>query len=167
MEGLNNMVKIDKHNGWIKGFQVAMNGHNRQEITHFPYADETLIFCDAEVRIILVLFEGISRLHINWKKSPLLQINEVTNMEALTMILGKKWGHFLHLYWQAIGAKSKSIAIWNNVQEKYKKKLSRWKCQYLSLGGRLTLKNSILDSLPTYMISLSPSLWESPKDLTT
>lgn len=31
---------------------------------------------------------------------------------------------------------------------------SRWKCPYLSLRGRLTLINVVLDSLPTYMMSL-------------
>ncbi|WMV32996.1 hypothetical protein MTR67_026381 [Solanum verrucosum] len=35
-------------------------------------------------------------------------------------------------------------------------KLARWKSQYLSLGGRLTLINSVLDALPTYMMSLFP-----------
>ena len=55
-----------------------------------------------------------------------------------------------------LGANSKSNEIWNNVVEKCEKKLARWKRQYLSLGGRLTLINSVLDSLPTYMMSLFP-----------
>ena len=37
------------------------------------------------------------------------------------------------------------------------KKLSRWKAQYLSLGGRVILINSVLDSLPTYIMSLFPT----------
>ncbi|XP_075095148.1 uncharacterized protein LOC142173454 [Nicotiana tabacum] len=71
MEGQNNMVKTAKSNGWIKGFEVARNGNNSLEITYLQYADDTLIFCDAEkeqlrfLRVILVLFEGISRLHVN------------------------------------------------------------------------------------------------------
>lgn len=44
-----------------------------------------------------------------------------------------------------------------NVIEKCEKKLSRWKCQYLSFAGRLTLIKSVLDnSMLTYMMSPFP-----------
>lgn len=55
-----------------------------------------------------------------------------------------------------LGDKSKSKGIWNNVLEKYEKKLVNWKSKYLSLGGRVTLTNSVLDALPTYMMSIFP-----------
>ncbi|WMV60154.1 hypothetical protein MTR67_053539 [Solanum verrucosum] len=69
-----------------------------------------------------------------------------------------------------LGAKSKSIDIWNSVIEKCEKKLAKWKSQYLSKGGRLTLINSVLDALPTYMMSLFPIppgrnfLWQGNKE---
>lgn len=40
--------------------------------------------------------------------------------------------------------------------KKGEKKLSRWKAQYLSLVGRVTLINSVLDARPTYMMSIFP-----------
>lgn len=40
--------------------------------------------------------------------------------------------------------------------EKCEKKLVSWEGQFLSLWGRLTLVNSVLDALPTYMISIFP-----------
>lgn len=56
-----------------------------------------------------------------------------------------------------LGSKHKAVEIWDNIVEKNRgKKLARWKAQYLSLGGRLILINSVLDSLITYVIS--PSL---------
>nr|XP_009804761.1 PREDICTED: uncharacterized protein LOC104249929 [Nicotiana sylvestris] len=135
MEGLNNMVKTARSQGWIKGFE------------------EQLRF----LRIILVLFEGISGLHINWRKSHLFPINKVPEMEHLALILGGEVGSLPAIYLgMPLGAKSKSKLIWNSVIEKCEKKLARWKSQYLSLGGRLTLINSDLDSLPTYMMSLFP-----------
>ncbi|KAG5616309.1 hypothetical protein H5410_016133 [Solanum commersonii] len=36
------------------------------------------------------------------------------------------------------------------------KRLATWKMQYLSMGGRLTLINSVLDSIPTCCMSLFP-----------
>lgn len=64
---------------------MARNGGENLEITHLQYADDTLIMCEAKeeqlkiLRVILVLFEGISGLHINWRKSFLYPINEVQN----------------------------------------------------------------------------------------
>ncbi|WMV42466.1 hypothetical protein MTR67_035851 [Solanum verrucosum] len=65
-----------------------------------------------------------------------------------------------------MGDQNRSIDIWNGVVEKCEKRLVNWKSQYLSLGGRLSLINSVLDSMPTYMMSLFPIpdgrnfLWE-------
>lgn len=62
MEGLNNMVKIANINGLLRGFNVARDGREQLEVTHLQYADDTLIFCDANkeqlkvLRVILVLF---------------------------------------------------------------------------------------------------------------
>ena len=33
-------------------------------------------------------------------------------------------------------------------------KLTNWKSQYLSRGGRLTMVNSVLDAIPAYMMSV-------------
>ena len=49
-----------------------------------------------------------------------------------------------------LGGKRKSIGIWNGVIEKCEKKLTNWKSQYLSRGGRLTMVNSVLDAIPAY-----------------
>lgn len=44
--------------------------------------------------------------------------------------------------------------IWVGTVEKTEKKLANWKPQYLSVGGRVTSINSVLNSLPTYVMSL-------------
>ena len=53
-----------------------------------------------------------------------------------------------------LGTSFKTASIWNPILEKMEKKLSGWKCLYLSKDGRLTLLRSTLSSLPTYFLSL-------------
>lgn len=71
------MVKTAKLIGRIKGFEIAMSGHNNHEITHLQDVDDSLILCDAKMeqmrilRMTQLLFEGTSGLHINWRKSHL------------------------------------------------------------------------------------------------
>ncbi|XP_049372997.1 uncharacterized protein LOC125837971 [Solanum verrucosum] len=149
--------------GLRQGFDVLRDGAESLEVTHLQYADDTLIFCGAEeeqlkyVRVILVLFEGVSGLHINRWKSFMYPINEVNNMSYIASILGGVVATLPTTYLgMPLGAKSKFIEIWNGVIEKCEKKLARWKTQYLSMGGRLTLINSVLNALPIYMMSLFP-----------
>ena len=143
--------------GWLRGFEVSRTEVDNVETAHLQFVDDTLILCDADegqlkmLRVFLVLFEGFSGLHINWRKSHLYPINEVHNMEALNAVLGGETEALPTSYLgMPLGAKSQSYEIWNNVVEKCEMKLARWRSQYLSRGGRLTLISSVLDSLPTY-----------------
>ncbi|XP_039145636.1 uncharacterized protein LOC120282866 [Dioscorea cayenensis subsp. rotundata] len=43
---------------------------------------------------------------------------------------------------------------WRSLIDKIKSRLSTWKSNYLSIGGRLTLLNSVLSSLPTFWMSM-------------
>ncbi|KAG5587194.1 hypothetical protein H5410_047628 [Solanum commersonii] len=67
-----------------------------------------------------------------------------------------KLEHCVHRILGCLWELKLSHEIWNNVVEKCEMKLARWKSQYLSRSGRLTLINSVLDSLPTYMMSVFP-----------
>lgn len=157
------MIKNASSQGWLRGFEVARAGRESLENTHLQYADDTLIFCDAKEDhlkipiLILVIFEGMSGLHVNWRKSFLYLVNEVPNMQILKSILGGEVGALPTTYLgMPLGAKSKSTEIWNGVIEKCENRLARWKSQYLPLGGRVTLINSVFNALPTYMMSLFP-----------
>jgi hypothetical protein len=48
---------------------------------------------------------------------------------------------------------------WKMIKERIEKKLSSWKGKYLSVGGRLVIKISVLTSLTMFMLSL----FEIPK----
>lgn len=128
--------------------------HHREdpnlEFTHLQYADDALIFCEANknqlmiLRVIFVLFEAISGLHINWNKSFIYPVNEVPNLTSLAGVLGGSIGELPTVYLgMALGDQNRSIDIWNGVIEKCEKRLVNWISQYLFLGGRLTLINSV------------------------
>jgi hypothetical protein len=42
---------------------------------------------------------------------------------------------------------------WKHVEERFQKMLNCWRSKMLSVGGRLVLINSILSSLPIFMLS--------------
>jgi len=84
-------------------------------------------------------------------------VNEVPQIKEMAGILGCSVGKLPTTYLgMPLGNNHKALEIWDSTLEKTEKKLSGWKAQYLSLGGRLILINSVLDSLPTYVMSLFP-----------
>jgi hypothetical protein len=50
---------------------------------------------------------------------------------------------------------------WQGVIDRFEKRLSTWKAKFLSSGGRLVLLNSVLSSLPIFMMSF----FEIPTDI--
>lgn len=89
MGSLNDMLKIAQENSWLKGFRGSNREGSNMEITHLQYVDDTLIFCEDNrnqlmiLRVIFVLFETISGLHVNWNKSFLYTVNKVHNLTSL------------------------------------------------------------------------------------
>ena len=94
-------------------------------------------------------------LKVNTLKNEMVPIGEVPNVHVLAEILGCRIGSLPMTYLgMPLGASHKSPTIWNLILEKIECKLVGWKKMYLSKGGRLTLLESTLSSLPTYYLSL-------------
>jgi len=133
MEGLSSMLRISTTNGDLRGFTVQ-NRENILEISHLLYADDALILCDAEpsqimhLRLILTVFEGISSLHVNWRKSQLFPVNEVPNCLILAGMLGCEVGALPTKYLGlSLGSKNKAVDIWEGVLDRCERRLARWK----------------------------------------
>ena len=115
------------------------------------FANDTLIFCDANIdqililRMVLIWFEAVSGLKVNLDKSELVAVGAVRNMDLLVAVLGCKQGSLPMKYLDLpLGAKFKDKSIWNPILEKMERKLTSWKKLYLSKGGRVTLiKNTL------------------------
>lgn len=118
MEGLNHMFRTAKVKGWVKGFSAQIGRGDDLEITHLFYADDALVFCEAEVaqirhlRAILTIFEGISGLHVNWSKSFLFPTNQVDNLQSLAQNLGCQIASLPTKYLGLpLGAKNKELEV--------------------------------------------------------
>ena len=100
-------------------------------------------------------FEAMLGLKINLKKSEMIPIEELDNVEDLACEIMCKVGKLPSSYLGLpLGASYKSVVVWDGVEERFHKKLLLWKRQYLSKGGRLTLLRSTLANLPIYFMSL-------------
>lgn len=104
--------------------------------------------------MILLLFESASGLNINLTKSTIFLINvSADRANSIAESWGLSKGQLPTTYLgMPLGGKPSSFIFWDNVFQKIKKKLSSWKYSQLSKGGRITLINSTLESLPTYQL---------------
>ncbi|XP_039138867.1 uncharacterized protein LOC120276209 [Dioscorea cayenensis subsp. rotundata] len=110
-------------------FGVPLNQFD--SICHLQYADDLLIFSAGGqddlriIKLILYVFEGSSGLSINFSKS-----------------------------WVPLSGKRPKRLDWDKLIGAVRSRLTPWKANYLSLGGRLTLINSVLSTVPVYWMSV-------------
>jgi hypothetical protein len=162
-EALSRMMTRAGEEGMLSGFQVGSLDNFLLKISHLLFADDTLIFFDANpnhifhIRLLFTWFEAVSGLKINLCKSEMVLVGSVSDLENLAGIMGCKTAQLpMNYLGLPHGAKFKSKAIWDPILEKIERKLAGWKRMYLSKGGRLTLIKSTLSSLATYFLSLFP-----------
>ena len=163
MEALSRMLDVVAILGQFSDFSVGNSTSTLLSVSHLLFANETLIFCDANsnhiavLRGILTRFEAMSSLKINLGKSELVPIGDVPNMEELVEMLGCRQSSLpLKYLGLPLGATYKEETIWNPILEKMEWRLDGWKRLYLSKGGKVTLIKSTLSSLPTFFLSLLP-----------
>lgn len=152
-EVLSRMIKKMKMR-FILGFRV---GSGEVTISHLQFADDTMIFCDADVRqlgylkCLLRCFEAVLGLKINLAKSESFQVGEECDIKSLAWILGCKIGILPFSYLGlSLGASFKSKVIWEPVMERISSRLEGWKVPLLSKGGRVTLIKATFVAMPNY-----------------
>ncbi|GKE75178.1 putative RNA-directed DNA polymerase, eukaryota, reverse transcriptase zinc-binding domain protein [Tanacetum coccineum] len=159
MEGRYIAIKDAIHSDLISGVDV---GNPSMHISHFFYADDVVLVTewnrvqmDNILRVLNVFFLA-SGLRININKSNVFGIGvsseEIEDMARLTGCLpGSIPFTYLGL---PIGSNMNRLVLWNGLIEKFKSRLSIWKANLLSIGGRSTLVKAVLGSIGIYYMSI-------------
>ena len=75
-------------------------------------------------------FEAISGLKVNLDKSELILMGRVEKVDDLACELGCKVGTFPFTYLgMPLGASFNSMAAWDGIEERFRKRLAMWKRQ--------------------------------------
>ncbi|XP_076888766.1 uncharacterized protein LOC143539303 [Bidens hawaiensis] len=144
MEALSCMLNKACEVGILSGFQVPNAG---PLISHLPYADDAMIIGEwsldnfKTVVRIMRCFRLCLGLKINLLKSNLFGSGKVEKAKVVNKarVLGCNQGTIPFNYLAiVVGANMTNINNWHR------------EAHYLSIGGRVTLKKSVLESLPNY-----------------
>ncbi|KAJ0806197.1 putative RNA-directed DNA polymerase [Helianthus annuus] len=142
-------------------------------VSHLFYADDAMIMGEWSknniVNVIRILrcFHACSGLKINHSKSSIFG-NGISSVEVEEMAnwIGCKADYIPFKYLGlTVGANMNRINNWRPVYDIFEKRLSLWKAALLSIGGRVTLIRSVLESLPTYYMSIYKAPVKVVKDL--
>ena len=124
MEALGRMLDKAVHDSHMSGFGVGNLEGRSLAVSHLLFANDTLIFCDADLdqilflRMILIWFEAVSGLKINLGKSELVPVGVVHNFVLLLNVLSCRQGTLPMKYLGLpLGAKFKDKTIWNPILE--------------------------------------------------
>jgi len=114
---------VDKE--FLSGFSVGSRNHEAMVVSHLLFAEDTLIFCEANVehfrnlRCLFLCFEVVLGLNINLSKSEIVHVGNVGDVEVLASILGCGVSSLLMKYLGLpLGAYYKVSTIWTGIIEK-------------------------------------------------
>jgi hypothetical protein len=125
------------------------------------YADDTLIFTDHDlakaknIKYLLLAFEQVSGLRINYHKSELFYFGQAKDDESQYINLFRcKSGEYPFRYLGIpMHFRKLKNSDWKIIGDKFEKQLSSWKGKLMSVGGQLVLIISVLSSLTMFMLS--------------
>ena len=87
-------------------------------------------------------------------KSEIIPVGEVQELDVMAVEIGCRVGSLPSSYLGLpLGAPNKALSAWDGVEERVRRRLALWKCQYISKGGRITLIKSTMASMPIYQMS--------------
>lgn len=131
-------------------------------LLHLQYADDTVVLLQytpknlQNIKLILSCYEAMSGMKINYDKSEVFTVGlEEAEQQIVVAALNCKLGTFPMKYLGLPVSDCKiSKAQLKYVSDKIEKRLDTWQCEYLSSGGKSTLIDSCLSSIPLYTMGV-------------
>ena len=108
MEAFSLLIDTVASGGHLPGFKVIGRNGGMEQITHFLFADDTLVFCkDSKEQLaylswILLWFEALFGLKINLEKSSIMSVGNVLNLDDWLLRWGARWGLCLLPIWASL-----------------------------------------------------------------
>lgn len=166
-EVLSRMISHAEDRGTLQGVKVCRAAPS---ISHLFFADDSLVFFKAEegacivLKEILMNYEVASGQKVNFEKSSVCFSRNVPLSKQLAMaaLINVTWvkKHEMYLGLPMDISYSK-VDAFSFLKEKVRKKLQGWREKTLSAAGKEVLLKSVVQSIPTYVISC----FELPKQL--
>jgi len=158
IEGLSRTISLDKDCGDIRGVRVS----NNHSLTHLLFVDGVLLFgmnCALEWRRYHQIFKDFcdaTGMEINLNKSCFLSLEDEMDLEIHTLfpIEHKRIDEGIKYLGFQLKPNGYNKSDWSWLIERVEKKIGMWCFRWLTLGGRLTLIKTILESIPVYWMTL-------------
>ena len=159
-EGLNAIFRRAAMDGEIEGFSLCRNG---PKLTHLFFADDCLIFCRAtleeclKIQSLLDIYEVASGQMINKEKTTLFFSGntDTQTQDAIKVALNvpaiQHYEKYLGLP-SFIGREKK--ACFTKVKERIWARMQGWKEKLLSQAGKEVMIKAVIQSIPTYSMSV-------------
>ena len=136
-------------------------GTKKVEVNLLQYADDTIFLGEATmenvraIKAILRAFELASGLKINFAKSSCgaFGVLDQWTHDASNYLNCRLMSFPFTYLGIPIGANPRRCQTWDPIITKCERKLATWKQRHFSFGGRVTLINSVLTSIPIYFFS--------------
>ncbi|GJR22496.1 RNA-directed DNA polymerase, eukaryota, reverse transcriptase zinc-binding domain protein [Tanacetum coccineum] len=159
MEGLHMALFDDLAANLFHGVKVGSPG---MHLSHLFYANNVIILSEWNQNAMENIFQILNivyivfGLKINIHKSNVYGLGVSSNeVEVMASYTGCEAGFFSFTYLGLpIGSNMSRIANWQPLIDRFKARLSGWKANLLSIGGRLTLIKYVLGSLGNYYLSI-------------
>jgi len=158
-EGLNVLMQAVVGVQLFTGYGVGST--NDVQVTHLQFADDALLIGEKSwlnarsMRDVLLLFEEVSGLKVNFHKSMLTCVNVSESwLSDAALVMNCRNGAIPFVYFGLpIGGDSRKLSFWKPVIDRIVAQLTSWSNKFLSFGGRLVLLKSVMSSLPVYFLS--------------